>query len=288
MSKSSATRLSKSSFQSLPLLSDVDPALLAPGRLPGLWPGDEITVQNVIDYFAGGQSVAVPKEGYEDTAFIPKCVPSVVEAAIAVAVERGIVWLINGPASIFRETVPDGLLSPFAVLNPPPDPVAVPDLMEASIPDAWKDGKANALAIAAALSAQRAKPLPWIAVKSAIDSGIHTRWIEFASGSSSWPCDFANAQHVIIQTAATQGISDDDRYKYGQKRLGTFTAEATLEANGIQDLAEQIPEMTMAAVGHQLRFNIQIELSGDDPPEPSVVEAINSLLAEVSEGLELQ
>ena len=269
-------------------ISDIDPSLLAFGKLPGLWPTDEITVQEVIGYFAGGHSVILPKEGYDDTLFIPKCEPSVVEDAISVAVERGIVWLINGPASIFRETVPAGLLSPFAALNPPPDPVAVPDLMEASIPDAWKDGKANALAIATALSAQRGKPLPWIAVKSAIDSGIHTRWIELAPDSPSWPCDFANAQHVIIQTAATQRISDDDRYKCGQKRLGTFTAEATLEANGVQDLAEQIPEMTMAAVGHQLRFNIQIELSGDNPPEPSVVEAINSLLAEVSEGLKLQ
>ena len=206
-----------------------------------MWPADDITVHKVIDYFGGGHSVLVPKEGYEDTAFIPKCKPSVVEEGIGVAIELGLVWLINGPASIFREAVPAGLLSLSAALNPPPEPVAVPDLMEASIPDAWKDGKANALAIAAALSAQRGKPLPWIAVISAIDSGIHTRWIELGPDSSSWPCDFANAQHVIIQTAATQKISDDNQYKYGQKRLGTFTAEATLEANGVQDLAEQIP-----------------------------------------------
>ena len=52
-------------------LSELDPALLAPGRLPGLWSPDEITVQNVIDYFASSHSVSVPKEGYEDTAFIP-------------------------------------------------------------------------------------------------------------------------------------------------------------------------------------------------------------------------
>ena len=124
-------------------------------------------------------------------------------------------------------------------------------------------------------------------MRSDIDSGIHTRWIELAPDSSCWPCDFANAQHVIIQAAATQRISDDDRSKYGQKRLGTVTAEPTLEANGVRDLTEQIPGMTMAAVGHQLRFKIQIELSGDNPPEPSVVEAINFLLANVSEALKL-
>ena len=269
-------------------LSDIDPTLLTPGRLPGLWDTDEVAVQHVVDYFTGDHSVVVPKEGYDDTVFIPKCDPSVVEETIAVAVERGIVWLINGPASIFREAVPVGLLGPAATLSPPPAPVAVTDLMEASIPDAWRDGKANALAIATSLSANRGKPLPWTAVRPAIDSGIHTRWIELAPDSAAWPCDFANAQHVIIQAATTPGISGGRQAEYGQKRLGTVTAEATLEANGVQDLADQIPEISMAAVGHQLKFNIQVELSGDNPPEPSVVKAINSLLETVSKDLKLQ
>ena len=269
-------------------LSDIDPSLLAPGNLPGLWSKDEIAVQDVIGYFAGCHSVTVPKEGYDDIVFIPKCESPGVEEAIAAAVERGLIWLINGPASIFRETVPAGVLSPTAILNPPPAAVAVTDLTEAAIPEAWRDGKANVLAIVTALSAQRGRPLPWTAVRSAIDSGIQTRWIELAQGSSSWPCDFANAQHVLIQAAKAPGISDDRPGHYGQKRLGTVTAEATLEANGVQDLADKIPGITMAAVGHQLRFNIQIELSGENPPDPSVLEAINSLLAEVSEGLRLQ
>ena len=54
-------------------LSDIEPTLLAPGSLPGLWTTDEVTVNEVIGYFAGGHSVVVPKDGYEDTAFIPKC-----------------------------------------------------------------------------------------------------------------------------------------------------------------------------------------------------------------------
>ena len=69
--------------------------------------------------------------------------------------------------------------------------------------------------------------------------------------------------------------------------IGTATAEATLEANGIQDLAEQIPGITMAAVGSSLKFNIRIELGGDDAPGPAVVDAINVLLSTVSEDLKL-
>ena len=94
--------------------------------------------------------------------------------------------------------------------------------------------------------------------------------------------------YLDIQAATTPGIADGGRGEYGQRRLGTVTAQATLEANGVQDLADQIPEITMAAVGHQLRFNIQIELSGDNPPDTAVVEGINSLLAVVSEDLKLQ
>ena len=195
--------------------------------------------------------------------------------------------MISGLTSIFRETVPPGVLGTAATLNPPPAPVTVTDLTEAAIPVAWKDGKANVLAIANALSGQLGKPLPWVIVQSAIYSGINTRWIELAPNSQPWPCEFANAQHVVVQ-AATSSISDDHTGQYGQKRLGTITAEATLEANGVQDLADKIPGISMAAVGHQLRFNIQIELGGENPPDHLVVEAINSLLAEVSEDLKLR
>ena len=65
-------------------------------------------------------------------------------------------------------------------------------------------------------------------------------------------------------------------------------AEATLEANGIQDLAEQIPAITMAAVGTSLKFNIRIELGGENAPDPAVIGAINSLLSTVSDELKLK
>ena len=94
-------------------------------RLPGLWPADEIRVQDVTDYFAGGHSVTVPQEGYEDTIFIPKCEPPVIEKAIAEAVELGLIWLINGPASILAESVPPGVLGPSATLTEPPEPIGL-------------------------------------------------------------------------------------------------------------------------------------------------------------------
>ena len=267
-------------------LSDIDPDLLSPQSLPGLWSTDEITVRDVTDYFAGGHSVTVPKEGYDDTVFIPQCQPALVEQAIAEAVQRGVIWLINGPASILNEPVPVGVLGPSATLHSPPGYVTVQALTAESIPEAWKDGKTNALAIITALSAQSGKTLPWSTVQSAIDSGIRARWIELSPDSSPWPCDLAGAQHVVIQAPKPRQIAEGQEHRT-QKRLGTLTAEAILEAHGIQDLADQIPGITGAAVGNDLKFSIRIEFGGDDVPDPAVVEAINSLLSAVSEDLKL-
>ena len=66
-----------------------------------------------------------------------------------------------------------------------------------------------------------------------------------------------------------------------------LTAEAVLEANGIQDLADQIPALAKAAVGNDLKFNLRIEFGGEIAPDPEAVEEINALLAEVSEKLKL-
>ena len=110
-------------------LSDLNPALLAYGALPDLWSDEEIGVQSVHDYFVGGHSVLVPMEGYEDTLYIPACEPAQVDEAISQAVAQGLIWMTNGPASILGEPIPAGVLAPSAVLRPPPDPIAVGELM---------------------------------------------------------------------------------------------------------------------------------------------------------------
>ena len=154
--------------------------------------------------------------------------------------------------------------------------------MAKSIPDAWKDSKTNALAIATALSTKRGVNLPWATVQTAIEDGIRARWIEPSSDSAAWPCDLASAQQVIFQIPSTAREEPSE-----PKPRGLLMAEDVLEANGIQDLAEQIPELTKAAVGTSLKFNIRIEFGGETTPNPEAVEKINELLAEVSDKLKL-
>ena len=70
--------------------------------------------------------------------------------------------------------------------------------------------------------------------------------------------------------------------------VGALAAEATLSADGIQDLADQVPDLLKAAVGHGLEFRVRIALDGDPPPAPDAIARINALLAKASEGWKLK
>lgn len=47
-------------------LSELPSDLVVPRKLPGLWTSDEITVQNIVDYFNGQNIVQVEREGYQE------------------------------------------------------------------------------------------------------------------------------------------------------------------------------------------------------------------------------
>ena len=85
-------------------LSDLDPDVLSPGVLPGLWSGDAVTVADAAGYFAGGRTVMTQREGYEEPVAIPACPAAAVEAAAAEAVRRGSLRLAHGPATARGKT----------------------------------------------------------------------------------------------------------------------------------------------------------------------------------------
>ena len=268
-------------------LSELASELLQPGNLPGLWTEPEVSVQTVYNYFAGGHTVSVPREGYEETLPIPQCDKAHVEAAISRAVEQGTLWLTSGPASILGEQVPAGVLVPAATLRPPPERIPVGELTAESIPDAWQDGQANALAIASALSHKAGTNLPWFTVRQAIEDGIRSRWIEVSEENAPWPCEVTGAQHVVLRVPEKSGVRDGTG-GFETPKPGHLTAETELEAVGIQDLSDILPKILDAAVGAGIRFSVRIELGEETPPDPETVEKLNELLAEVSDKLKLE
>ncbi|MBM4084628.1 MAG: ATP-binding protein, partial [Planctomycetes bacterium] len=164
-------------------LVELVPELLAPKRLPELWPDEEITVKDVGDYFAGGNTVQVDRGGYQEPMPIPRIGPAVLEKSVAAAVENGILWMLSGPASILGEPIPAGVLTAAAKLCAPPAPIAAAGVLPENLPGAWKDDEASGLSIATALSVKVGKTLPWKTVRDVVSGALQARFLELAEGS---------------------------------------------------------------------------------------------------------
>ena len=269
-------------------LSEVVPELLVPGRLPGLWPTPaRITLKDVVDYFAGGRVVKIPRAGYEESVVIPKAERSAVEAAVASAVGSGLLWLLSGPASILGEKIPTGILTDAARLIPPPLPIPATDVLPTTLPEAWLGGETTAVAISAALSQKTGEILPWSIVREAIDGAIRARYLETTLDSGAWPCNLngANAVKLRVPAAAAEVPSQPPVQPV---QPGVRVGEAELKLNEIQDLADVAGDLKSAVVGLNLRVTVRIELSGDQPPPDDVVEKVNRVLSSVSKDIRLR
>jgi hypothetical protein len=107
--------------------------------------------------------------------------------------------------------------------------------------------------------------------------------IERSLDSGPWPCDFSGAQNVRITLAKEPPPPPPPT----PPPPGVLVAEAELQPNQIQDLAEQVADIKKAAVGLELKFRIRIELGGVQSASEEVIKQINSILEEISSKLKL-
>ncbi len=261
-------------------LAEIKPDLLEPGALPELWHDTELTVGELCDYFSGDNVVQVERNGYEEPLTIPEAPQEVVFAAVARAVEQGRLWLTSGTASICGEEIPAGVLTPKSVLQSPPAPIPVSDLLPEQVPEAWEDEKTTAHALATALSQRLGKELPWGTVRQAIQGALQARQIELADDSGPWPCEYDGAKQVKLQLR-----KDVPPPPPPPPRPGVRTAEAELTAAQIQDLADRIGEIQKLSVGHDFKLRLHLEV-GDNPSDETVTK-LNKLLDDISDDLHL-
>jgi Protein of unknown function (DUF499) len=267
-------------------LTEVSPGLLSPQILPALWGEQSIAAKDIFDYFAGGKVVKVQREGYEEPVAIPKAEKSVVESAIETAVKEGRLWLTSGPASVFSEEIPTGLLNNDAQLQPPPDALSPMAIVPDVLTDAWSNGTATALSISVALSKKAGKPLPWAPVRDAIDGAIRTRILERTEDSGPWPSEYSNSKNVRLRRPL-DAMSPPPPPPPPTKP-GVLVARAELRSNQIQDLADQISDITLAAAGLDLKFNIQVEVSGTTPASADAIAKLNKLFEGIAEDFKLR
>src|SRR2546421_5279548 len=112
-------------------LTEIPARLLAPGVLPELWNGAELTLQEVYDYFSGAKRIKGEFSG--ETKAIPRAERGVVNEAIQAAVKGRRLWLLSGRASLLAEDVPVD----DATVQAPPPPLAAKDVIPDNLPEAW-------------------------------------------------------------------------------------------------------------------------------------------------------
>jgi len=272
-------------------LGELPAALLAPGKLPGLWPTGEVTAKVIADYFRRATTVEVAREGgYQEPMQIPNVGRAVVDRAISAAVESGTLWLLSGPASILGEPIPLGVLNDKAMLCGPPPIIAPAEILPETLPGAWKNGTTSALSIATALSVSVGKTLPWKTVRDVISAALQARFLEVTEDSQVWPCDFPSAQFVKFKmTTGARGQTGVGR-KTDPGAVRVLVASAELEPAQIQDLADVVPKLLdiKAKVGIPIRFQVRVEMGdGKVVPSAEAAKEANALLKNVKEELQL-
>ena len=274
-------------------LAQLAPVLLAPGALPGLWAegGDPGTPRreprrqgrlehtggaafaDIREYFAGGFTVTIPREGYDDFFDVPRCPEDVLREAVERAVKGGIVWLRNGPTSVWKEDVPYGALDECAVLQPPPEGLTPQELVEETLPGGWSDGRTSGWTLGQALSQKRGEPMPWGLLREGIDNAVVSRWLEVDEGSTTVGAERAGSLKLRRPTDAPAT----------EPAPAPPAAQALLAPDELQDLAERLPELLSAGAGCGLEFRVGVVLDEDAPEEAR--EGLNEVLKQVSEDL---
>ena len=268
------------------VLSELAPELLAPGALPGLWQDEEVSFEEVIQYFNGSTTAQLDHGTYQESLPIPKAERDIVEKAVCNAVERGTLWLTSGPASILGESVPAGVLSEVSVLRAPPTPIAATAILSENLPGAWEDGLANGLSIATALSFKAGKTLPWKTVRDVISDAIQARFLKIVEGE--WPSEFSSAQCVFLKECKVD-YTGGGVYKAGES--GILSGQTELEPAQLQDLADQLPDLLKICARNNtpIKFIIKVEIGTEgDKPEDDAIQEINSVLNNIKQGYRIQ
>jgi len=266
-------------------LAQIPTSLLRKGALPGLWETKaELPLSEFKAYFAGGKIVQLDRGGYTEGQQVPKASVEVVRAAIQEAVAEGDLWLVSGPTSMFKESIPDGVLTDAALLLPPPGPIVAPAILEGNIPAAWKDGRATVAGMLSQLSVQRGKPVSWYQLKQAVDGAIRARLVELDPNSAPWPCDPSGASKVLLKAATGVALGGGSgAVEPGSNYTDAF--RAYLQPSELQDLAESLSSLMdlQAKHGVKIRFNVAVEVTGDNGLKPEATAELRKVLDEISD-----
>ena len=250
------------------VLSSVPVKLLAPDALPELWQNERLTLAQAKRYFSGTHAVTVARDGWDDQHAIPGCDEETLQAALEEAVKAGVVWLVNGPTSCWKEEVPFAALDEKSEFLPPPTMIAPQDLTPDALPGAWERSETNGAAVVRALSLKSGVTVPWGLARDSLGEAVRSRWLQTVQGDG-MPATFDRAGAWRLKLP-----------EGGKAPVVPPPQVAELEVDGfqVQDLAELVPKLLEASAGHGLCFRVGVAL-GATAPE-SVRRQVDEMLKE--------
>ncbi len=235
------------------LLTDLDPAVLAPQGLPDLWTTGEVPWPALADYFSGKHLVTQDMGGWTESLLIPAAEEAALKTAVAAAVKKGLVWFVSGIASLLGEDVPEGFIDERALLLPPPAAMGATQILPSAIPAARTADEATADHLRVVLSAQSGWALPWATLRMALDQGFQLGLFERTLDSGPWPCDLGGA--AALKLRLVKGVKEPTH----PATPGTAkSATAVLETHQIVDLADLVPDLRAATAGHNLTLMLTV------------------------------
>jgi hypothetical protein len=233
-----------------------------PESLPGVWPpdGSGVKLKVLCACFDGTQTF---EERYDETNVehrsIPKAASHVVYAAVSEAVKERWLWLVFGTDSIFGEAPTTLQLDGEATIYPPPEQLAVADLLPPNLPAAWTkdtEPRTTPSSLYAALKAARGKPWPeklfLATVNASVGQGYFVRTEGIGPVSSlqhegDVPLIIRQGKPVVVQPPPIPP---------GRK----FSNSVTLDAGEVQSLGEAISDVVTAIAGMEPEIEVRISI----------------------------
>src|SRR5262249_20587066 len=189
--QASAEDLSRPEGEVVPVafaaLHEVEPDLLSPGRIEGLWQaeGVPLIMERIESMFDGVRCPRVAS-------------PEVIDRAVRSAVQRGLLMARLDGKVFLRQALPDRPLPHDVELLLPPAPVRGNDLGPKDLPEAWTEGKTNLATVAQAISRRRGHGVPWVLLRDGVTEALASRLFEVIDDAT-WPCGPDDAERVRLR-----------------------------------------------------------------------------------------
>jgi hypothetical protein len=242
-------------------LNSLVAAAVLPKSLPGLWPRDDsgVTVATLGSWFDGSHCyLEETQPGYPPE---PRALPpvefSLVQKAIARAINEKELWLVFGNDSVFGELPTTLQMDANAFLYRPPAALSAIDLLPNTLPGAWSgsdEPKTTVAGIYAALKSARGKPWPPTLFADSLNAALGQGFLSRASGTGPIGSLQRDGEVELIIKVETPKPQEPTPLPSG--RRATNLANLTLAE--LQDLADHIHGLSKPLAGCDPQIEVRV------------------------------